>query len=71
MKLTDFRGKPVKISFWKRMLISFYVAIYSVWYFKRNRITAGKLGKRIEIHKCAWGNFHKVRVAEHLMTVKI
>ena len=71
MKFTDHRGNPIKIGFWKQMLIGIHMAAYSVWYFKRNRITAGRLGNRIEIHKSASGDSHKVRVSEHLKTIKI
>ena len=70
MKFTDHQGNPIKIGFWKQIIIHIHMAVYSVWYFKRNRITAGRLGNRIEIHKCKWGDFHKVRVAEHLKTIK-
>ena len=70
LTIKDFKGNPIKMKFWKRVQLIIFVVAYSVWYFKRNTITTGKLGNRIEIHKVAWGNFHKVRVAEHLHTLK-
>ena len=70
MKFTDFKGDPISMSLWKNMVITFYFAIYSVWYYRRNRITTGRIGNRIEICKGAWGNYYHVRLVEVIRTVK-
>ena len=69
LTLKDFKGNPVKMKFWKRVQLTVLVVSYTLWYFKRNTITTGRLGNRIEIHKVAWGNTHKVRVAQPCVSV--
>ena len=57
--------------YWKLFVIKFFIAVYSIYYYRRKSIAWGRIGDRIEIYAVRWKDTHKCRIAYPLRTIKL